>query len=427
MTILPPEGFDPTPVVFLISLSSICWTLLFQTQMALTAASRILDQVGRFEKQCDEKLKTMLAADRSPTEDTMLSYVLTTIFGFSLGVLCGLVDDWVKLLIVSTLNACAFFFFLPTTWRVWGYLILHDRLAYTSIRLGLLKAGYMDEILAERPAYMKRVLRKVDVSDWEVVEGNDEIATNTEASHREDEEYEDVVEDDMDDTDDSWSFDLDTPSETGTARSSGTFTLTRSTRTGGAKPGNSSVRETTDPPSKSIGARSHLDASILLPSAQVSREPHSRPQTRPDWFMPLTAESSEPKKATPQPRPSFQTSNPTFEHLLRDEIASSLRMLKSRVADQQQPTTTSHMVGKLEHQPADIIILRILQDTDSQEKMLVRIRKTTPFAQLKDRLRSKDEDACELMVKDSRNEFPVFDNETPSSVSPAPSHTVCRG
>jgi hypothetical protein len=47
----------------------------------------------------------------------------------------------------------------------------------------------------------------------------------------------------------------------------------------------------------------------------------------------------------------------------------------------------------------------------------VRVYKTTPFKQLKDKLRNKDEKDNELVVRTPKSDFPVFDNETPFSVS----------
>lgn len=49
--------------------------------------------------------------------------------------------------------------------------------------------------------------------------------------------------------------------------------------------------------------------------------------------------------------------------------------------------------------------------------MLVRMYKTTPFVHLKDELRDKDDTVSELAIKDSEGKFPVFDNDTPLSVS----------
>lgn len=417
VTYVPPTGFDITPIAILISATSVYVSLLCHTEMAHTATSWILDQAKRLDKQRVKQFMASLA-DRSATEETIQSYVTTTMFGFILGFLFMLGDGWIKLPIASTLLGCACFSMLPAPWRVWGYLTLHDSLAYTSSKLGLPRAGYIDDILKIRSAYVKEDLRKADVSDWEVVEGKDEVTTDAMASHREDE----VVEVETDDTDDSWSFDLDTPSEIESSLLSGTSNSTRSVPAGEAQPGNSSVEKATKTPIKPEHARSSLDTIIRLLAAQDPRGPHLRLQTHGNWFMSdrSAAESPNANKTTPQPRSSIQTDKPTFEHLLRDEVANRLHTSKSREADQQQPTRTSHTIEKLEHQATDIIILRVLRGTDSQERLLVRIHRTTPFAQLKDKLRNKDGYACELMVTDTKRDFPVFDNETPSSVSFCP-------
>ena len=290
---LPPEGFDIRPIAFLISLSSVIWTLLLNSQMTRTAASRILDQAERLGKQYDEKLKTMLAADRSASEATMLSYVVTTMIGFVLGSLCGSVDG-IELPILTILDACAMFFFLPRPWRMWMY----RRLYSTLIKTCHPRADFMDDIWNP----MTRCLNKVSpgVRNDILEERADRKKTLEEANDEEDEDVE-IVEDEMDDTDDSWSFDLDTPSESENSLPSGTSTSTHSVQTGRVK---SSVKKTADAPSRSENARSCLDAFILLATAQDPREPHSRLQTRPDWFMRNRSSTELPEpssKTTPQP------------------------------------------------------------------------------------------------------------------------------
>jgi len=406
--------------------------------MARTAASRILEQAERREKQFDEKLKAIFAADRSEVENAMLSYVVTTMFGFVLGFLCRSVDG-MKLPLITILDACMVFFFLPRPWRMWTYRTSHDVCAYTLIETGYLPADFMDDVWKRRAECLDKVLPEVrnsilrkradkdailketNVNEGEDVEAMDEVVTDMKASHWEDEEHEGVeiveIDDEMDDTDDSWSFDLDTPSETESSLSSGTSTLTHSVPASQARSGNASVRETTFAPSKPEDAKSILDAYFLLPTGQDPREPHSRLQTRPDWFMSnhSTGEIPEPNtKTTPQPKSSVQTSEQMTEPV------SKLRMLKSVVAGRHQPTTPSNLAGKVKYQPTDVIILRIERGADTQERVLVRIHKTTPLKQLKDKLRNNDEDVCELIVKESRRDIPVFDNETPSSVSFCP-------
>jgi hypothetical protein len=82
-----------------------------------------------------------------------------------------------------------------------------------------------------------------------------------------------------------------------------------------------------------------------------------------------------------------------------------------------QPRLTSYVAEKAEHQPLDMIVLQVKKGADIRESGLVRMYKTTPFAQLKDRLRNKGENDSELVVRTSRGDFPVFDYETPFSVS----------
>jgi hypothetical protein len=160
---------------------------------------------------------------------------------------------------------------------------------------------------------------EADVGDRKEVEGKDEVVT--------DEDY-------MDDTDDTWSSNLDTPSasESESSHSNDTSTSANNVRTGRAAIRGTSVRGATRAGFTPKTAASCLDA----------------------FFPPP---------------------------------------------------------------PLGIIILQVKKGAEFRESMVVLMYKTTPFVQLKDKLRKKDEDDSELVVKGSGGDYPVFDNETPLSVS----------
>ncbi|KAH0335932.1 hypothetical protein KCU81_g8826, partial [Aureobasidium melanogenum] len=82
-----------------------------------------------------------------------------------------------------------------------------------------------------------------------------------------------------------------------------------------------------------------------------------------------------------------------------------------------QPMPTSYMYEKAKQQPADVIVLYIVTGIEHEERMLVRMYKTTPFVFLKNELRDKDDIVSELAIKDpDGGEFPVFDYDTPLSI-----------
>ncbi|KAH0345441.1 hypothetical protein KCU83_g7788, partial [Aureobasidium melanogenum] len=91
---------------------------------------------------------------------------------------------------------------------------------------------------------------------------------------------------------------------------------------------------------------------------------------------------------------------------------------RSRMTSRHQSMLTSYMFEKTKQQPADIIVLYIVKGIEYEERMLVRMYKTAPFVLLKNDLRDKDDTVSELAIKNPEGgEFPVFDNDTPLSVS----------
>jgi hypothetical protein len=360
------------------------------------------------------RLKEYLAAtfqdDTTEAERQWSPYIGATMLGFLLGIF-SVLEQWVCVLVFCMLSVGAVFCAFPRSWRVWTYETVHDYVAYPLMRVGLVSPISEDETLSKD---------KVDEIVWEDMEDTDEESTGSEASCLED--VEDA--DDMDDWDDSWSLDLDTPFETENSQSDGTSDSTGSTSTSSAKSGTAGAREMTDASSKPEDAASYLDSFVLLPSAQDQQERLPIPQLRPECYMinDPTAESPEPKNKTTQlPELYIQTREQILKSVIRDNPVAYKDMLESRPADPSSDPSilTSWVALKPEHQPTDMIVLQIeiRKGINFQEKIIVRMHKTTPFVQLKDKLRKKDDKDSELVVGDPRGCYPVFDHETTLSVS----------
>jgi hypothetical protein len=139
-------------------------------------------------------------------------------------------------------------------------------------------------------------------------------------------------------------------------------------------------------------------------------------------ILPWIALPSEPKNKTAQlPELYIQTREQLLKSVIRDSPVAYKDMLESRPADPDPDPSilTSWVALKPEHQPTDMIVLQleIREGIEFQEKIMVRMHKTTPFVQLKDKLRKKNDNESELVADDPRGCYPVFDHETPLSVS----------
>jgi hypothetical protein len=208
--------------------------------------------------------------------------------------------------------------------------------------------------------------------------------------------------DDVIDTDDSWSSGLNTPSETESSHSSDPYTSTNKVHTGGAAILEASVREATRAGLRPQAAASYLNAFILPPAVKDPPKKFSSLQDVLDWSS---------------PNPPTTTPVQTREQIPCEENMTTYSGMLSNIwENRHRPRLTSYVV-KAAHQPHDIIVLEIKKGVDFQECMLVRMYRTTPFIQLKNKLRNKDEKDGELVVRSSKRDFPVFDYETPSSVS----------
>jgi hypothetical protein len=162
------------------------------------------------------------------------------------------------------------------------------------------------------------------------------------------------------------------------------------------------VREATRTGFRPELAASYLNAFILPPAVKDPRKKFSSLQDVLDWSS---------------PNPPTTTPVQTREQIPCEENMTTYSgMLSDRWENRDQPRLTSYVV-KAAHQPLDIIVLEIKKGVDFRERMLVRMYRTTPFIQLKNKLRNKDEKDGELVVRTPKRDFPVFDNETPSSVS----------
>lgn len=255
----------------------------------------------------------------------------------------------------------------------------------------------MTRLSLQRRELGEELLTQADAIRWKETDDTDKESTDA---------------DDMDDTDDTWSSGLNTPSETESSHSSGPSTLTNNVHTGRAEILEANVREATRGGFKPEEAASYLNAFILPPAVQNPQKRFSNLQDVRDWPItnPPTTEPIRTSKQIPY----------------RENMTMYSGIPSNRWENQRQPRLTSHVL-KAAHQPLDIIVLQIKKGVDFRESMLVRMYKTTPFIQLKDKLRNKDEKNNELVVRTLKRDFPVFDNETPSSVSSCPSRVDYRG
>jgi hypothetical protein len=321
---------------------AICMTLLCRVLEARTAGSWISERATRLREQlkvaCEEgdtahewilyhathlKEQLKVTCEKEVIDDErcrvafiyshMLGAVLCAVPSAALCVSLGAsyrVVLFVQIPFFEVMFISGTLLWLPRPWRVW----LHEKIYDWPTWPGIASRRSKDETLTE-----------ADMGDRKEVENKDEVLS---------------VADDMDDTDDTWSSNLDTPSETESSHSNDTSTSTNNIRTGRAAIQDTSLREATRAGFTPETAASYLDA----------------------FFPPP---------------------------------------------------------------PFGMIILQVKKGTDFRENMVVLMYKTTPFVQLKDKLRKKDEDDSELVLKTPRGNFPVFDNETPSSVSPVHRVLIC--
>jgi hypothetical protein len=346
---------------------AICVTLLCRVLEARTAGSWISERATRLREQFEAAFEEEATDDEPWWAVLIFGTMLVTGLGTVLGVPYS-TTVWALIPLFCVLLACGVFLWSLRPWRVSTYEKTSDPMTWPTRVSGSESRRSNDEILTE--------------ANVEEMEDRDQMLT--------DEDY-------MDNTDDTWSSNLDTPSasETESSHSNDTSDSTNNVRTGRAAIQDTSVREATRAGYET--AASYLDSFILPPAVQ---DPQKKPSNLPNF--------STTKLPTTEP---FQTSEqtPFGKHM-------STRPGHKWVYPH-QPTLTSYVAEKAEHQPLDMIVLQVMLGTDYQEKILVRMYKTTPFVQLKDKLRKKDEHDTGLVVKGPRGDFPVFDYETPFSVS----------
>jgi hypothetical protein len=360
----------------LISLLAIFMTffsaaLLYDTLVAHASAFWTPDRMTRFKQW----LSTTSADDRTEAEKMVDSYFLTAMCGFVIGGMYVLVE-WTRMPILGMLALFMVGWNSPRSWRMRVYEAFNSCVDWSMTEL-----------------------------DRELGNSDDETLTGTDASDREKMEIKDEESTDADDTvdtDDPRSSGLNTPSETESSHSSGPYTPTNNVHTGGAAISEASVREATRTGFRPELAASYLNAFILPPAVKDPRKKFSSLQDVLDWSS---------------PNPPTTTPVQTREQIPCEENMTTYSgMLSDRWENRDQPRLTSYVV-KAAHQPLDIIVLEIKKGVDFRERMLVRMYRTTPFIQLKNKLRNKDEKDGELVVRTPKRDFPVFDNETPSSVS----------
>ncbi|KAG9741490.1 hypothetical protein KCU73_g8916, partial [Aureobasidium melanogenum] len=232
----------------------------------------------------------------------------------------------------------------------------------------------------------------------------------------------------IEDTSNSFeTFGIDTPSETGKSDSSSIPVSTDSLSVGWTEYSRASARDAIDTASFSDGAASSLDTSVQPLARQNTSDSQTQSQRYPASARRGQTANSTDTSATivqqPDP-PKSPLENPieTLAMKLKQPRKSNpfkdSHKPRSKIASGHQSIPTSYMFEKAKQQPADVIVLYIVKGIEYEERMLVRMYKTTPFVLLKNELRDKDDIVSQLAIKDPEGgEFPVFDNDTPLSVS----------
>ncbi|KAH0164122.1 hypothetical protein KCU67_g5285, partial [Aureobasidium melanogenum] len=224
----------------------------------------------------------------------------------------------------------------------------------------------------------------------------------------------------------SETFGIDTPSETGKSDSRSIPVSTDSVLVDWTEYSRATARDAIDTASFSDGAASSLDTSVQPLARQDTSDSQTQSQRHPASARRGQAANSTDTSATivqqPEP-PKSPLENPieTLAMKLKQPRKSNpskdSHKPRSKIASGHQSIPTSYMFEKAKQQPADVIVLYIIKGIEYEERMLVRMYKTTPFVLLKNELRDKDDTVSELAIKNPEGgEFPVFDNDTPLSL-----------
>ncbi|KAG9741974.1 hypothetical protein KCU73_g8782, partial [Aureobasidium melanogenum] len=230
----------------------------------------------------------------------------------------------------------------------------------------------------------------------------------------------------IEDTSNSFeTFGIDTPSETDKSDSSSIPVSTDYVSVDRTEYSRASARDAIDTASFSDGAASSLDNSVQHFARQDTPGSHTESQRCPAFARRnQTAKSTDPASTIiQQPKPPKSTpENPIETLAMRLKQPPKSGPLKdshkprSKIASGHQSILTSYMFEKAKQQPTDVIVLYIVKGIGYEERMLVRMYRTTPFVLLKNELRDKDDTVSELAIKDAGGgEFPVFDNDSPLS------------
>ncbi|KAH0159153.1 hypothetical protein KCU67_g7246, partial [Aureobasidium melanogenum] len=230
----------------------------------------------------------------------------------------------------------------------------------------------------------------------------------------------------IEDTSNSFeTFGIDTPSETDKSDSSSIPVSTDYVSVDWTEYSRASARDAIDTASFSDGAASSLDTSVQHFARQDTPGSHTESQRCPAFARRnQTAKSTDPASTIiQQPEPPKSTPENPIETLamrlkqpLKSGPLKDSHKPRSKMASGYQSMSTSYMFEKAKQQPADVIVLYIVKGIEYEERMLVRMYKTTPFVLLKNELRDKDDTVSELAIKNPEGgEFPVFDNDTPLS------------
>jgi hypothetical protein len=240
---------------------------------------------------------------------------------------------------------------------------------------------------------------------------------------------------DVEDTDDNWSMRVDTPSETeGSCISNATSTSSNTVPTDWKTSKRVGVSDAVDTALNPGETAPYIDASIQPPAPQDRSGRYVQQQVKPGASTKhrrtvdlrdasnITTRQLDPSK----PESSNQTSKQTLQRPLQEHNLETLHTSSSKKArlNHEQPSQPIlSLKQKAEHQPAKIIIVEVRKGIAFKEKLIVRMYRTSSFSSLKAALNSDElgDDTHGLAIKDDEGGYyPVFDNDTPISVSCSP-------
>lgn len=219
----------------------------------------------------------------------------------------------------------------------------------------------------------------------------------------------------------SEAFGIDTPSETGKSISTDSISVDWTDYSRASASDKIDTASTSDDTTSSLGSAIHPFPQQKTPryykgarawSEQVARRRQTAKPT--DTAVTIIKQSEPPKSKDQNPIEALAIK---LKQPPKENLPERSNIPRSKMGRGNQSPPTSYLYEKAKQQPADVIVLNVVKGIGDEERMLVRMYKTTPFVFLKNELRDKDDMISELAIKDpDGGVFPVFDYDTPLSV-----------